>query len=239
MRLKGEGWRAIIQLPLAKPTDFYEDIAAIICLLETFSFVLVKTEWEDKMAKLTTEQLLYLLYASAYLDTGTVTKSVVKSYLTKAWKEDVDEIYQALQQQHLIESAGRGRFAITERGEKALIANLGTTDYQFDSVKGPKVLNALLKCLGEAIGGHPQFKSSETMTFAEFEKKFQKLYFEERNRQELRGVVAIHSQELCRKFIEENSISQEDLDHYFELLKSTGKIFSVIEKGNELIQWVE
>jgi len=191
------------------------------------------------MAKLTAEQLLYLLYASAYSITGTVTKSVVKSYLTKAWKETSDEIYQALQQQQLIEPAGRGRFAVTERGEKALVANLGATDYRFDSVKGPKVLNVLLKCLAKATEGYSQFKSSEEMTFTEFERKFQKLYFEERNRQELRGVVAIHSQELCHKFTEENSISQEELDHYFELLKSTGKIFSVIEKDSELIQWVE
>lgn len=191
------------------------------------------------MAKLIAEQLLYLLYASAYLDTGTVTKSVVKSYLTKDWKKDADEIYQALQQQQLIEPAGRGRFTVTELGEEALVANLGSTDYRFNSVKGPKVLNVLLKCLGKATEGRSQFKPSEAMTFIEFEKSFQKLYFEERSRQELRGVVAIHSQELCRKFIEDNSISQEELDHYFELLKSTGKIFSVVEKDNELIQWVE
>lgn len=191
------------------------------------------------MAELTAEQLLYLLYASAYLDSGTVTKGVVKSYLAKDWKKNAEEIYQALQQQQLIEVAGRGRFTITERGKKALVTNLGDTDYKFGSSKGAKVLNILLRCVREATEAHLQSKSSGEMTFDDFQEKFKALYFKERSQQEIRGVVAIHSKELCQKFVKQNFISQEQLSQYFELLKSTGKIFSVNEKGNELIQWVE
>jgi hypothetical protein len=191
------------------------------------------------MAELTTEQLLYLLYANAYLDGGTVTKSAVKSYLMKVWKENAEEIYQTLQEQKLIEPAGRGRFTVTECGEKALITNLGTTAYRFDSVKGPKVLNALLECVGKAAAAPPPSKFAKEITFDEFQEKFKALYFEERRQQELRGVVAIHGQEICQKFIEQSSISEETLHRYFDLLKSMGRILAVTEKGSELIQWVE
>ncbi|MBD1926430.1 hypothetical protein H6F74_09240 [Trichocoleus sp. FACHB-90] len=191
------------------------------------------------MAKLTTEQLIYLLYARAYTEGDTVTKSTVKSYLSAEWKETVDKIYDALQAQELIKQTGKGRLSVTEQGVQALIANLATTDYKFSSVKGPKVLNTLLTCIKEAVNSHSQVMPFKEMTFDEFQEKFKSLYFEERRKQELRGVVAIHSQELCQKFTKHNSISQEKLSQYFELLKSNGKIFAVEEKGNELIQWVE
>lgn len=191
------------------------------------------------MIELTTEQLIYLLHASAYMEADTVTKSTVKSYLPSKWKGKAEKIYDALQGQGLIEQISKGRFSVTKQGTEALITNLVSTDYKFDSVKGPKLLNALLVCIKEAAKNHTQGKSHEEMSFNEFQEKFQALYFEERRQQELRGVVAIHSDELCHKFREQNSISQEKLSQYFELLKSTGKIFAVDEKGNELIQWVE
>lgn len=77
------------------------------------------------------------------------------------------------------------------------------------------------------------------MDFDTFVEKFKALYIEERKRQELRGVVAIHSQDICKKFIEDNPISQTTLDKHFEMLKSTGKVFAVTEKDDELIQWAE
>ena len=77
------------------------------------------------------------------------------------------------------------------------------------------------------------------MDFDTFVEKFKALYFEERKRQELRGVVAIRSREICHKFLEQNDISQSNLNKNFALLKSNGKVFAVIEKEDELIQWVE
>ena len=77
------------------------------------------------------------------------------------------------------------------------------------------------------------------MSFDTFVEEFKSLYFEEKKRQELRGVVAIRSHEICQKFIERNPISQATLDKYFHQLKSTGKVFAVTEKDEELIQWVE
>jgi len=199
------------------------------------------------MAKLTTEQMLYLLYADSYSEAGTVTKGTVKSHLPSEWRKQAQEICTTLQAQELIlqvDKEGKptkreGRFSVTPQGKKALANNLAATTYQFDSSKGQKVLNTLLACIKEASQDSPASKSQQEMSFAEFEQKFKQLYFEERKRQELRGVVAIHSKELCQKFIDENSISEEELSRNFELLKSNGKIFSVIEKDNELIQWVE
>jgi hypothetical protein len=191
------------------------------------------------MTQLTVEQLIYLLYASAYIEADTVTKGTVKSYLPSEWKGKAEPIYDALQSEGLIKQIAKGRFSVTDQGVAALVTNLGTTDYKFDSVKGPKVLNVLLDCLKKAAKAHPQAKSSEEMSFDEFQEIFKALYFEERRQQELRGVVAIHSKELCQKFREQNSISQEKLNHYFEQLKSTSQILAVVEKGHELIQWVE
>jgi FMN-dependent NADH-azoreductase len=36
-----------------------------------------------------------------------------------------------------------------------------------------------------------------------------------------------------------NSISQSKLKEYFDKLKSSGKVFTVTEKDDELIQWAE
>ncbi|MBD2091982.1 hypothetical protein H6F67_19225 [Microcoleus sp. FACHB-1515] len=199
------------------------------------------------MAELTTEQMLYLLYADSYSERGTVTKGTVKSHLPSEWQKQAQEICTALQTQELIlqvDKEGKptkreGRFSVTPQGKKALASSLAVTTYQFDSSKGQKVLNTLLACIKETSQDSPASKSQQEMSFAEFEQKFKQLYFEERKRQELRGVVAIHSKELCQKFMDATSISEEKLIQNFELLKSNGKIFSVIEKDNELIQWVE
>jgi ribosomal protein S8E len=231
--------KVITEAQLIHLVNFCGNIATIIYLVLTVDSVVVKTEWEDNMTKLTVEQLIYLLYASAYTEADTVTKSTVKSYLPSEWKEKAEKIYDSLGSQGLIEQTSKGRFFVTEQGTTALVTNLVTTDYKFDSVKGPKVLNVLLTCIKKASEVHPQIKPHKEMSFDEFQEKFQALYFEERRQQELRGVVAIHSDEICHKFREQNPISQDKLSQYFELLKSAGKVFAVDEKGNELIQWVE
>ncbi len=202
------------------------------------------------MAELTTEQLVYLLYAKAYTEAAeaeTVTNGTVKVCLPSQWKEKAEKIYDALKTQKLIElrtkegkpTNKKGRFSITEQGNSSLVANLATTDYKFTSSKGYRVLNTLLACIKEAAETHPQIKSSDEMSFDEFREKFKAIYFEERRQQEIRGVVAIYSQEICQKFIKRYPISSEKLEQYFDLLKVNGEILAVIEKNTELIQWVE
>ncbi len=191
------------------------------------------------MTKLSTEQMLYLLYAVSYSQEGTVTKGTVKSYLPKEQQKDADSIYEALLQKKLIDSPKRNRLLVTAQGLKALVSNLQTTKYRFDSQKGPKVTNALLHCLQVTSPEAQTAASEEEMDFDTFVEKFKALYLEERKRQELRGVVAIHSQDICQKFMEHNPISQSNLDKYFEMLKSTGKVFAVTEQDDELIQWAE
>ncbi len=191
------------------------------------------------MTKLSTEQMLYLLYAVSYSEGGTVTKGKVKEHLSKDQQKNADSIYSVLEQKKLIESPKKSRLAVTEPGLNALVSNLQTTKYKFDSQKGQKVINTVLHCLQLASSESQTAPLAEEMDFDSFIEKFKALYLEERKRQELRGVVAIRSQDICKKFMEDNPISQTTLDKYFEMLKSTGKVFAVTEKDDELIQWAE
>lgn len=77
------------------------------------------------------------------------------------------------------------------------------------------------------------------MSYEEFSRKFEELYFQERNRQEMGGVSCIRSQEICRKFKSQNRISMSNLSKYFSRLKSEGLLFAVIEDGQEIIEWVD
>lgn len=191
------------------------------------------------MTKLSEEQMLYLLYAVSYSEEGTVTKGTVKGHLPKDHQKNADSIYSVLEQKKLIESPKKSRLAVSEQGLKALISNLQTTDYKFNSQKGYKVVNTLLHCFKLTSPEAQTAASAEEMDFETFVEKFKALYIEERKHQELKGVVAIRSQDICQKFMEQNTISQSHLDKYFERLKSTGKVFAVTEKDEELIQWAE
>ena len=82
-------------------------------------------------------------------------------------------------------------------------------------------------------------RNSLKMTFDKFENKFKSLYFEERRRQELRGVVAIRVEELKKKFREQYRIGEKNLNSYFDRLKSESKVLVVKEMGQELMQWTE
>ncbi|NET30060.1 hypothetical protein [Okeania sp. SIO1I7] len=77
------------------------------------------------------------------------------------------------------------------------------------------------------------------MDFEVFVGKFKKLYLEERRRQELEGVVAIRSKEICQKFAQNHNISESLLQEYFDKLKSDGLIFAVQENNKELFQWID
>lgn len=193
------------------------------------------------MTKLSTEQMLYLLYAVSYSQEGTVTKGTVKSYLPKEQQKDADSIYEALFQKKLIESPKRSRLSVTEQGLKALVSNLQktTTHKLFDSQKGHKVVNTLVYCLQLTSSEAPAHTLEEEMDFDTFVEKFKALYLEESKHQALRGVVAIRKREICQKFMEQNSISQPNLDKYFERLKSTGKIFAAAGRDDEIVNWVE
>ncbi len=193
------------------------------------------------MTELSTEQLLYLLYTFAYSQERTVTKGTVKSYLSKKDCQNTVEICDSLCNLNLIESPKRGRISITEMGIKILIINLQKTEYKFTSIKGPKILNALIYCLKLAskYSQTEQNVENKDMDFETFVEKFKKLYLEERQRQELQGVVAIRSQEICQKFLENYHISEPQLEKYFEQLKSNDLVFAVRENNKELIQWVE
>jgi hypothetical protein len=76
------------------------------------------------MTKLSTEQMLYLLYAVSYSQDGTVTKGKVKEHLPKDQQKDADSIYTVLEQKKLIESPKKSRLLVTDQGLKALVFQL-------------------------------------------------------------------------------------------------------------------
>ena len=81
--------------------------------------------------------------------------------------------------------------------------------------------------------------STKPMPYKQFESKFKTDYKEERRRQELRGVVAIRTKEMKALFTEKHNISGDEFDKRFNELKKKNKVFTVIEKQDELMQWAE
>ncbi|MGB3509991.1 MAG: hypothetical protein WBA93_12260 [Microcoleaceae cyanobacterium] len=191
------------------------------------------------MTEISTEQMLYLLYTFAYSTEGTVTRSTVRNRLSKKYRPSAKQVCENLCEQNLLESPKRGRIKVTEIGMKALVISLQTTEYKFRSNKGDKIVNALMACLKLAAKYNQINSTVESMDFDTFVSKFKKLYLEERKRQELQGVVAIRSQEICQKFMEHYHISESQIEKYFDKLKSNGLVFAVQENNKELIQWVE
>ena len=191
------------------------------------------------MIELSTEQLLYLLYAVAYSKESKATKGDVKQHLPKGYQKDANAICDVLCQKKLLESPKKGQLFVTDEGKKVLATNLQISNYNFDSAKGAKLINTLWRYCQVGVADFQTSGGGKEMAFEKFVEKFKELYFEERKRQELRGVVAIRSREISQKFLEQNNISQSNLNKNFSLLKSTGKVFAVIEKEDELIQWVE
>ena len=190
------------------------------------------------MIELSTKQLLYLLYAVAYSKESKATKGDVKQHLSRGYQKDANAICDALCQQQLLESPKKGQLFVTEQGKKVLAANLQISKYDFESAKGPKLINTLWRYCQRGVADS-QTSDSKEMDFETFVEKFKALYFEERKRQELRGAVAIRSREISHIFLKQNDISQSNFNTNFALLKSTGKVFAVIEKEDEIIEWVE
>ena len=129
------------------------------------------------MTEISTEQMLYLLYTFAYSTEGTVTRSTVRNNLSKKYRLNVKQVCDSLCDLKLLESPKRGRIKVTDIGIKTLVINLKITEFEFTSVKGPKILNALISCLRLA-GKYNQIND-------------QKVDFEEINGQELESAVVI------------------------------------------------
>jgi len=184
------------------------------------------------MNQLSQIQLLYLLYSQAYQVDGTITKSLVKSYLSKEQQSQAEQCYQSLRQLKLIEEQKRSRFAITSLGKEALQKNLQSTPYRFTTIKGPKILNFLVESLQNK-------NTASDIDYDSFLEKIKAIYIAERKRQELKGVVLIYSRQLLEQFQQEYTISTDQLEKYFKKLKDSNQVFIVTEKGQEMIEWVD
>jgi hypothetical protein len=81
--------------------------------------------------------------------------------------------------------------------------------------------------------------NTKPMPYKQFESKFETEYREEKKRQELRGVVAIRTNEMKALFTKKHNISDNDFDDLFDKLKKSKKLFTVIENKQELMQWAD
>jgi hypothetical protein len=78
---------------------------------------------------------------------------------------------------------------------------------------------------------------SENKLFEINSKVFEQEYREERRQQELKGVVAIKKNQLEAR-MKERGMSKKDYEVFYNRLKAEGKIFTVKEINEELLQWV-
>ncbi|MDX2216702.1 MAG: hypothetical protein SFY66_25785 [Oculatellaceae cyanobacterium bins.114] len=202
------------------------------------------------MFDLSNEELLYLLYTFSHLreegksTKGTATKGTVKKALLRDNKglpeKKIESAYTSLLKKELIEAGRNSQILITSNGIDSLISGLSATNYRFESDKKKvfKVLNGVLNCFNKA--GQSEFRFYE-IDFEEFSKNFKELYFEEKKRQEIKGVVAISKQDIYRLFQQDKglNVNRETWEEYFNKLKSLEKIS--ISKGEEddLIHWVD
>jgi hypothetical protein len=81
-------------------------------------------------------------------------------------------------------------------------------------------------------------KPSSQGSYEKFSDTFVKEYKQERSKQELRGVVVITKAGM-RDRMEAQGTSSKDFETFYEKLKQDGKLFTVIEKKDELMQLVE
>ena len=212
---------------------------------------------EGNMIELTQEQMNYLLYTKAYAkteDAETVTNGTVKSHLIRDVSSDIYDVgvevsktYYFLLHNLLITLATKdgnptkkkGRFLLTEEGNKVLLYHLAQTDYRFTSAKGCRVLNTLLACIQEVSKISPQSLSSSLITLDEFREKFKEFYFLERRVQERQGLVTMYKNDLCQRFSEKNLIPLKVVEDHFERLKDNDEILVIPEQDVELVQWIE
>ena len=75
------------------------------------------------------------------------------------------------------------------------------------------------------------------MPYKQFESKFESEYREERKRQELRGVIAVKTNQMKTIFTKKYNISDDNFDDLFDKLKKSKKLYTVIENKTELMQW--
>lgn len=195
------------------------------------------------MANLSTGELLYLLYAFAYTDEEqkSVTQGTVKKYLPKSYQTEAGTICESLLEQKFLESPKLRRVAVSLSGKEALVTNLQTTDYEFTTVKGSRVVNALMACLKltATFGKLGKISQETDLAFEEFLEKFKKFYFEERKRQSLAGTYVMQEKEILQKFSEEYNISENLLRRYYKRLQEEGLISVVQGREDKNLQWIE
>jgi len=207
------------------------------------------------MDALSVDETLYLLYTLAYSrDEGSVTKGSVASLVERdlkaksnkstkqATREEISRISDALLDRKLIDLPKRGRILVTKAGTHSLISSLrATSNPLFYAPKGEKILNTLVHCIKLTAADSAMHSDTEMMNFETFREKFKQMYYEERRKQEMEGIVVIYKSNLLDKFYKANrhSISVELVSEYFDELRTIGEISVSKGEKDELLHWAE
>lgn len=183
------------------------------------------------MIDINKEQFIYLLQSFICSEGYRVSIESVKFNLPH---QKAGVIYSSLKGLGLVQEIDSESFYITEKGFYSVVLAMTSNNSHY-GVSKSGVINNLISALKEA-----NTSKQKGMSLEEFEVEFKSLYLNKRRKQELRGVVCIRSKEILYDFMIQNpSITQEKLEEYFNWLKSSGKIFAVIENGVEVFQWCE
>ena len=136
----------------------------------------------------------------------------------------------------------RGRILVTKAGTHSLISSLrATSNPLFYAPKGEKILNTLVHCIKLTAADSAMHSDTEMMNFETFREKFKQMYYEERRKQEMEGIVVIYKSNLLDKFYKANrhSISVELVSEYFDELRTIGEISVSKGEKDELLHWAE
>lgn len=82
-----------------------------------------------------------------------------------------------------------------------------------------------------------ELRKEQSLSYAEFEVTFKELYFEAKRTDGLRG--PIYSKKLIQKFADKYGVSLTVLNQHYNLLKTNGRIFTVTETKDEMMEWSE
>lgn len=198
-------------------------------------------------------RVLLVVWGETKLRRGELSKRVIRS---GEKSEDYKPILQQLKLVDAISEDKKDVFLITETGINLLRSKLVDGKFNFqhdDSTPDPKKLgetkkvgqigakfgDVLLKWIREEGSSKRGEPNEIIMDFEKFILQFKEVYLNERKSQEIGGASVIYKKDICEKFVSHTPIPQSLLDEYYNKLKTSGNILTVVGRDGEMIQWVD
>jgi hypothetical protein len=198
---------------------------------------------ENKIQRAKTRVLL-VLWAIAGIDNSLGKGKILPLTRTKEKAADYDEVFAALEADGAIaltrQKGGKIKnVTLTQVGYGLLGDWLRSLGFEGKQI-GAKMGEYLVKWIREGLDSEARPIGDILVNFEEFIHQFQEVYLIERKAQEVSGASVIYKKDICEKFLNRNPISQRLLDEYYNKLKTSGSILTVLGRdGDEMIQWVD